>query len=243
VSDILVQVDHVHKVIRGQEIIHDLNLRVRRGRIVALCGGNGAGKSTVLRMLAGIIRPTTGSITIGGLRWETHRRQYAEQIGYMPDDYRFTQGLTALETMAFWAGLKGLPKSRAREALAEVGLDHTGKKPVTSFSKGMRQRMLFAQAMLAKPPLVLMDEPTNGLDPFWMDTFVRLVRDAADAGQTFVFSTHQWQIADALADDMVFLQNGRVELEGTAEDIRSRLGSTGLHDVFAKWFGIARARG
>ncbi len=165
-TDPLVRFEAVHKVFKGKTVIGEVHLQAGRGEVVALCGGNGAGKSTLIRMLAGILRPTRGTITVDGLRWEDDRKRYAQQIGYMPDDYRFSAGLTALETMLFWARLRGLGKKEARELLARVGLEDTGTKPVASFSKGMRQRVLFAQVLLAKPPLIVMDEPTNGLIRF-----------------------------------------------------------------------------
>ncbi|WP_019535243.1 heme ABC exporter ATP-binding protein CcmA [Paenibacillus ginsengihumi] len=237
-ADHLVRFDAVHKAFQGKTVIGEVHLHVGQGEVVALCGGNGAGKSTLLRMLAGILRPTSGTIAVNGLRWEDDRRRYARQIGYMPDDYRFSPGLTALETMLFWARLRGLGKERARDALAQVGLADTGSKPVASFSKGMRQRVLFAQALLAKPPLIVMDEPTNGLDPYWMESFVKLVRQAAAAGQTVLFSTHQLQIAEALSDRIVFLRDGGVVLDGKKADIRRRFGAAGLQQAFGELFGI-----
>nr|WP_306812696.1 ABC transporter ATP-binding protein [Paenibacillus soyae] len=224
---------------KRQTVIEGLRLNIRQGSIVALCGGNGAGKSTILKMIAGILQPDSGTITIGGVSWRGERRRYAELIGYMPDDFRFSPGLTAFETLSFWASLRGLPKSTAQEALERVGLADTGSKPVASFSKGMRQRVLFAQAILAKPPLVLMDEPTNGLDPYWIDTFVRQVKELSAAGQTVIFSTHQLQVAEALADHIALLRGGRIELEGDATEIRQRLGAAGLQAAFSEWFGIS----
>lgn len=231
-----VRLEGIKKQIKGQVIINLLDLHVMQGQIVALFGGNGAGKSTILRMIAGISQPDSGSITVGGIQWKEDRRRYARQVGYMPDDLRFGQGLTAYETLAFWASLRGLPKARAREALEEVGLEDTGKKPVASFSKGMRQRVLLAQVLLARPPLIIMDEPTNGLDPYWLDTFVRIVRETAANGQTVIFSTHQLQMAEKLADRIAFLKGGRIELQGTTADIRKKLGAHGLEDAFAGWF-------
>jgi len=238
VDDGLVRFDAVHKAFKGKTVIGEIHLQVGRGEVTALCGGNGAGKSTLLRLLAGILRPTSGTITVNGLSWQEDRRQFARQIGYMPDDYRFSPGLTAMETMLFWARLRGLGKERAREALSLVGLSDTGSKPVVSFSKGMRQRVLFAQALLAKPPLMIMDEPTNGLDPYWMETFVKLVRQAAADGQTVLFSTHQLQIAEALADRIVFLRDGSVVLDGKKTDIRQKFGAAGLQEAFGELFGI-----
>lgn len=232
------QLTKLRKSFKGERIIDELSLQAEPGQIIALCGGNGAGKSTILRMIAGILQPDKGEIRIGGLRWQEDRKRYARQIGYMPDDYRFSPGLTARETMAFWAGLKDVPRSSVDAALAAVGLEETGRKPVASFSKGMRQRILFAQALLARPPLILMDEPTNGLDPYWMESFIQLVRQAGESGQTVLFSTHQLQIAEALADRILFLRHGRIELEGSSAEIRSQLGVAGFQEAFSSLFGI-----
>ncbi|MCU6712007.1 ABC transporter ATP-binding protein [Paenibacillus sp. J5C_2022] len=240
-SEAFVTIDGIGKTIKKQPVIKDFSLSMNKGQIVALCGGNGAGKSTVLRMVAGIMQPDCGSIRIGGLAWRQDRIRYAEQIGYMPDDYRFSSGMTAMETMTFWAKLKGLSKQSAIERLQQVGLQETGSKPVTSFSKGMRQRVLYAQAQLARPPLLLMDEPTNGLDPYWMDEFVRLVRQAAGQGQTVLFSTHQLQIAASAADRIVFLNEGAVALDGTAEEIREQLGTSEWMPAFSSLYSGADA--
>lgn len=235
-SEKIVKMQGVHKRYKDQTVVEDFHLTAEAGRIIALCGGNGAGKSTILRMLAGIIQPTRGEIAVCGIRWRDDRAAYARQIGYMPDDYRFSGGLTALETLGFWAKLKGLDLQAARAALAEAGLEDTGKKPVSSFSKGMRQRLMFAQAMLAHPPLVILDEPTNGLDPHWLERFVDLVRDAAGRGQTVLLSTHQLGIAEAVADEIYFLQNGVVKMSGTPAKIRKQLGTSGLGEAYAQMF-------
>ena len=233
--------EHVRKAMRRQEVIRDFTLRAEAGQVIALLGGNGAGKSTILRLIAGILRPDAGEIRVGGLRWKDDRLAYAGRIGYMPDDYRFPGGLTAMETMAFWAKLRGLPRSRAAEALAEVGLSDTEKKPVASFSKGMRQRVLFAQALLARPPLVLLDEPTNGLDPYWMESFIRLVREAAGRGQTVLFSTHQLEIAEAAADRIVFLRDGMAVFDSGA-DGHGANGEETLREAFMRMYGIPLRR-
>lgn len=234
----IVEIADVSKVIRKQTIVDAVNLNVMPGQIVALCGANGAGKSTLIRMLVGILQPTRGEIRISGLTWKRNRRDYAGQIGYMPDDYRFANGLSARETLSFWAAMRGLPQTRADEVLAEVGLAEAGKKPVASFSKGMRQRVLFAQSLLARPPLLVLDEPTNGLDPYWMEAFVHLVKKAKANGSTVIFSTHQIQIAESLADRAVFMNQGRVILDESMEKIRQEQVGGGLHGVFAKVLGI-----
>jgi len=243
VADAFVHIEGIQKSIKKQPIIQQFSLRGQKGEVIALCGGNGAGKSTILRMIAGINQPDKGEIAVGGIRWRDNRKLYAEQIGYMPDDYRFSPGLTALETLRFWAKLRGLDHARAAEALAEVGLEGAAGRPVSSFSKGMKQRVVFAQALLAHPPLIIMDEPTNGLDPYWMESFIALVRRAAASGQTVIFSTHQLEIAEALADRVVFVQGGAAAFDGSVEQLKQEHGPDALQHAFAGLFGIKRDKG
>jgi Cu-processing system ATP-binding protein len=232
----MVQVTDLTKKIKKQSLVEDIGFNVSAGSILALCGGNGAGKSTVLRMIAGILQPTSGEITVNGLRWNEQRKRFAEQIGYMPDDYQFNQGLTAEEVLSFWAALRRVPKRRVTEVLALVGLEEKRKSLVNTFSKGMRQRVLFAQALLGKPPLLIMDEPTNGLDPFWMNEFAGLLQGIRQEGHTVIFSTHQLEIADGVADRIVFLSKGRMVGEGSTQNIREQYGS--LYEAFNHSLGL-----
>lgn len=222
----------VGKRIKTQQIVEGIDFELEQGRIAALCGGNGAGKSTVLRMIAGIARPTTGEIYVNGQTWKNDRRAFSTQIGYMPDDYRFSPGLTALEALTFWAALRNVEQARVTEALQLVGLEGKKQCKVTTFSKGMRQRLLFAQAILAKPPLLIMDEPTNGLDPHWMDEFVSLLRLIRENGQAVLFSTHQLEVAEETADKVVFMNAGRCRGADTVANYRSRYGTPALYAAF-----------
>ncbi|MGV2882865.1 heme ABC exporter ATP-binding protein CcmA [Paenibacillus taichungensis] len=226
----------LYKSIKKQQIVEDISFRVSSGHVLALCGGNGAGKSTVLRMLAGILQPTSGEIIVNKMRWSKERKRYSEQIGYMPDDYHFNHGLTAEEVLQFWAALRNVSKERVTEVLTMVGLADQKKKRVTTFSKGMRQRVLFAQALLSKPPLLIMDEPTNGLDPFWMQEFANLIKQIKEEGHMVVFSTHQLEIADDVADQIVFMNQGRNVGDGSTEEFRQQFGS--LHAAFHYSLGL-----
>ncbi|MEX2462499.1 MAG: heme ABC exporter ATP-binding protein CcmA [Paenibacillaceae bacterium] len=236
-DETVLRMSDVRKEIDKKEIIHPIHLQVKRGQVLALCGGNGAGKSTILRMIAGILHPTSGTIDVNGVKWKENRNAYSEQIGYMPDEYMFGQGLSAEETLSFWASLRKVSRERVKETLQIVGLTEVKRKPVTSFSKGMRQRLLFAQALLAKPPLLIMDEPTNGLDPYWIDSFVELVRYAKREGHAVIFSTHQLQVAESVADHVVFLKDGRIAQEGSMESFDQAYGTNGLQAAFANLFG------
>ncbi|MEI7024196.1 ABC transporter ATP-binding protein [Paenibacillus sp. y28] len=241
-AESVLQLSRVRKEIQKQTIIHDVSMQLGRGEVLALCGGNGAGKSTILRMIVGIMQPTQGTIEVNGLQWGKNRRGYVEQIGYMPDDYLFGQGLSAQETLQFWASLRQISRSRVLEVLDIVGLTAVRGKPVQSFSKGMRQRLLFAQALLARPPLLVMDEPTNGLDPYWMDSFVNLVRFAKQEGHAVIFSTHQLQVAEAVADTVVFLKEGAIAQEGPTAMFQEKYGPFGLQAAFSELFGFQAAQ-
>lgn len=229
----VLEVDQVGKTIGRTTLLEPCSLLAARGEIIALCGGNGAGKSTLIRMIAGISLPSQGTIRLRGATWSENRAAYAESIGYMPDEFQFGSALTAGETLRFYASLRGVPDSTVHELLMRVGLKDVQKRKVSTFSKGMRQRLLFAQAMLAKPALLLLDEPTNGLDPFWMEEFGRLIRAAAATGQTVVFSTHQLNIAEAYADRALFMDAGVVRYEGEVRELaRAYQDQGGLYGAF-----------
>lgn len=233
------RLEQVTKVMQNQTILQPVDLTLKRGRILALCGGNGAGKSTLLRMIAGISKPSKGRVRVAGLEWKQDRKAYANRIGYMPDDFQFGNALSAQETLLFYASLRGVPRQRAMQLLRAVGLEQVLHKPVSAFSKGMRQRLLFAQSMLAKPPLLVLDEPTNGLDPYWTEAFAELVKKARSEGQSVVFSTHQLNVAEEVADQVVFLDEGHVRFCGEVSHLQRKFGMNGLGRAFAFFVGRA----
>lgn len=224
----------VSKTIGKQQVVAPFDLDLGQGQVLALCGGNGAGKSTIIRMIVGLSEPSTGTVEVGGVQWKRDRKTYAETIGYMPDDFNFGATLTAWETIRFYASLKGVNEARALETLKIVDLAEVRHKKVAAFSKGMRQRLLFAQALLAKPPLLVMDEPTNGLDPYWTSTFAKLVLQLKADGHTIVFSTHQLDVAAEAADEAIFLNQGHILSRGSVDGYISTHGEHGLNHVFAQ---------
>ncbi|ASS76758.1 ABC transporter ATP-binding protein [Tumebacillus algifaecis] len=227
------EVENVSKTIKGKTLLHPLSFALSEGKVLALCGGNGAGKSTLLKMIAGISRPTTGTIRLMNIEPERDRTAYAERLGFMPDDFQFSVGLSAWDTLQFYAGLRGVGKRRVAEVLERVGLTAARNQSVTSFSKGMRQRLLFAQSLLAEPALLVLDEPTNGLDPFWMESFIHLLQEIKQAKQTVIFSTHQLDVATAAADEVLFLNGGKAISQGSVASYLQQYPVHGLTDAFA----------
>lgn len=241
-GDVL-ELHHIRKDIRGRTIVHPFDYRLPKGNVLALCGGNGAGKSTILRMIAGISGITSGVIKLCGRTWREDRRAYSSSMGYMPDDFQFGQSLTAGETLEFYAALRGKEATgRIGPILEEVGLTDVKGKKVSSFSKGMRQRLLFAQALLGEPELLVLDEPTNGLDPYWLQAFVELVNKRKQRGQSVVFSTHHLEAAELSADHVILLHEGRVRQAGPIGEFRDRFGERGLQAAFNYHLMESRAR-
>lgn len=187
-----------------------ISLNASRGEIIALCGGNGAGKSTLIKILAGLFPPSSGAVAYKGVSLSSNWEQYAHWIGYMPDDFQFPSMLSVKEWLSFFASLRRISPEQIMEKLIMVGLEEKQHAKCTSLSKGMRQRLLFAQACLANPDILLLDEPTNGLDPFWIASFSNMLNDLRQEQKIIVFSTHQLNIAVEVADIILFMHEGHV---------------------------------
>lgn len=213
-NNLAVDIKHLSKSIKKKQLIMPLDYQLSSGKILALCGGNGAGKSTLIRLITGLMKPTTGQVTINGFTRKEDNKQFLKQFGYMPDEFQFQKSMTTKETMNFYSKIKNISKTRYEEVLVEVGLHHRLNEKVGNFSKGMNQRLLLAQALLANPRLLILDEPTNGLDPYWVNQFCELMINAKEKGQTIIFSTHDLHVAEKVADEVMFLGNGKVMSKG-----------------------------
>jgi ABC-type multidrug transport system ATPase subunit len=183
-----------------------------RGAIVGLLGPNGAGKSTLLAMLATLLRPSGGTISYGTVDGNTASSELRARIGVLGHDLFLYPELTARENLAFFAGLYGLPHadSVARAALERAGLADRGDDLVSSFSRGMRQRVALERALLHQPRLVLLDEPFTGLDEASTGALVARLRQLRDGGGVIVLATHDLDLSEGLLDQAVFLRDGRM---------------------------------
>lgn len=202
--------------------IDNVSFTLREGRIIALAGGNGAGKSTLIRLLIGEEKPDQGE-----LKWATH-----PSIRYMPDDVNFPPTLTALEILQLLAGLKKISSSEIDRVLKRVGLWEYRKQRVRQFSKGMRQRINLAQALLGDEQLLILDEPTNGLDIRWIAELKTILQEQKDCGKTILFSTHLLSFAEELADDVLLLHEGHVLKHGNIESVLKDTKTLHLEELF-----------
>jgi ABC-2 type transport system ATP-binding protein len=203
--------------------LKSLNLNVEAGETFGFLGPNGAGKTTTLKLLMGIIFPTSGSATILGqdfLDPEIKRR-----VGFLPEQPYFYDYLSAPELLDYYARLSGVPatvrKQRIGELLGQVGLSDVGNKQLRKFSKGMLQRVGIAQAIIHDPEVVFLDEPMSGLDPVGRHEVRELIQSLKDRGKTIFFSTHILSDAEALCDRVAVIHKGELRGVGVVNDFRS----------------------
>ena len=198
-----------------------VDLKVPSGQLFGLIGHNGAGKSTLFKLVLGLITPSQGEIFVNGIAVDGPSFRAARRvIGYLPENLVLYDNLSGLETLEFFAQLKGAPKSQCAPLLARVGLDAAARRPVREYSKGMRQRLGFAQTLLGNPQLLLLDEPTTGLDPSAIRDFYEQLGTLRAQGVTIVISSHVLAELQERVDALAMLGNGRIQAQGTVAALR-----------------------
>ena len=195
----------------AQEAVADVSLHLRAGEVYGLLGPNGAGKSTTLKMICGMLRPSEGQILLAGREW---RREDLYAIGSLIEEAPLYPNLTARENLRVRTTLLGLPESRVDEALEAVGLTDTGRKRAGQFSMGMKQRLGIAIALLNDPALLILDEPTNGLDPFGIQALRELIASFPAQGITVVLSSHILAEVAQVVDEVGIIAGGRLLFQG-----------------------------
>ena len=225
-------IDRLTKQYGAKIAVDRISLRLQPG-VYGLLGANGAGKTTLMRMLCGILRPTGGSVSLDGMDVSTE--QYRACLGYLPQDFGYYPSFTGEEFLLYLAALKGLGKQEARRRTAEllrlVGLESTAKKKVKTYSGGMKQRLSIAQALLGDPKLLVLDEPTAGLDPKERVRFRNLI---AELGKDSIvlLSTHIVSDVEHIADVILMMKDGQLIYQGTRQDVPE-----GLEEFYLKEFG------
>jgi ABC-2 type transport system ATP-binding protein len=218
--------DDVTKRFGDFTAVDRLSFAVPEGGVFGFLGGNGAGKTTSLRMTLDILRPTSGRIEVLGT---PPSREHAAQIGFLPEERGLYRNMTVLDTVVYFARLKGMSAAAARKAalalLERLDLADRVKTRVGKLSKGLAQKVQLATALVNSPRLVLLDEPFSGLDPVNQGVLEDVIRDLASSGSTVIFSTHVMQHAERLCDRLLLLARGRKVFEGTQDEARDALPS------------------
>jgi len=235
----VIELTHVTKRYGTKPAVEDLSLHVGAGELFAFLGPNGAGKTTTIKMLCGLLFPTSGAVRVGGFDIQRDGDQARQLISYVPDQPFLYEKLTGREFLQFIADLYGMPRDRAAERMQTVidlfALDEFVDDLTERYSHGMRQRTVFAAALVHEPKVLIVDEPTVGLDPKSIRLLKDLLRAEANRGTTVFLSTHSLDIAQELADRIGIVERGRLIGCGTLATLRKQVSLDGsLEDVFLK---------
>jgi len=210
-SNMILTTNNLTKIYQGQKAVDRLSLSIPENTVYGLLGPNGAGKSTTLKMITGIAKPSKGEILYKGKPWQ---RSDLSEIGELIESAPLYGNLTAHENLLVRTTASGLPKTRIEEVLCIVGLTDTGKKKARQFSMGMKQRLGIALALLNNPKLLILDEPTNGLDPLGIQSLRELIRSFPAQGITVILSSHILSEVENTVDEIGIIANGRLGYQG-----------------------------
>jgi sodium transport system ATP-binding protein len=234
----MIEFDGLSKAYGDAVAVRDLSLAVRPGEVYALLGANGAGKTTALRCLATLLRPTAGTARIEGFDAVSQPLEVRRRLGFLAASMGLYARLTPRETLAYFASLHGIEGARAQAAVEEgvetFGLAAFADRQCGRLSTGQRQRVSIARAVVHDPPALVLDEPTLGLDVLSGEAIHRFVERARERGRAVIFSTHQMSEVELLADRVGVIAGGRLVAEGTAEEIVARTGERTLARAFLR---------
>ena len=228
-----VKIERVSRRFGDVTAVEDLTLTLGKGEIMGFLGANGAGKTTTIKMLLGLVRPTSGTVEVMG--GDPSDAKVRAKIGYMPEVATYYPYLNARELLAFYGGLCGLDgktiRQRTDELLETVGLAEAAKRPLKTYSKGMLQRAGIAQALLHDPDLLVLDEPFTGLDPLARIHFRELMRRLRNDGKSICFSSHELGETELLCDKVAIMKAGRAVYQGPVRQIAGD-GERNLERIF-----------
>ena len=234
----IITTEQLTKKYKSFVAVNDVTLHIRKGSIYGFLGPNGAGKSTTMKMLLGLTAPTNGSFTIDGKHFPTDRIAILKEVGSFIESPSFYANLTGKENLDIIRRILGLPQSTVDDALELVGLSEFGNRLAKKYSLGMKQRLGRAGALLGRPPILILDEPTNGLDPSGIHEIRNLIKSLPDLYDcTVLISSHMLSEIELIADDIGILNHGRLLFEGSLDDLRQHALQSGfatdnLEDMF-----------
>lgn len=217
----IIATDQLTKKYKNFTSVNNVSLHIRKGSIYGFLGPNGAGKSTTMKMLLGLTAPTKGSFTIDGKHFPCHRLAILKEIGSFIESPSFYANLTGWENLDIIRRILGLPEEAVQDALELVDLTEFGGRLAKKYSLGMKQRLGLAGALLGRPPILILDEPTNGLDPSGIHEIRNLVKSLPDLYDcTILISSHMLSEIELIADDIGILNHGNLLFEGSKDELR-----------------------
>ncbi|MGD0804191.1 MAG: ABC transporter ATP-binding protein [Candidatus Bathyarchaeia archaeon] len=238
---ISIQINGLTKSFSGFLAVNKVSLSVKRGTIFGLLGPNGAGKSTLLRMLCTLLQPTAGSASIEGYDIVKQTNEVRQVLGVVQEKLLLWPALTARENLELFGRLYGMDekilKERVRSLIEEVKLTSVADKLVATYSTGMRQRINIVRALIHEPKVILLDEPTNGLDPQSVRWVRDYIVDLRKRGYTVVLTTHDMKEADELTEELAIMDRGEILAVGRSADLKEKYGVTDIEELFLSLTG------
>jgi ABC-2 type transport system ATP-binding protein len=237
VSDLAIDAKELTRRFGKFTAVNAITFHVEQGEVFGFLGANGAGKTTAMRMLIGLLIPTSGSATVAGYSIATQAEQVRRRIGYMSQRFSLYEDLTVQENITLYGGVYGVSDrditTRTAEILSRIGLEHAGDELVREIPLGWKQQLAFCVALLHRPGIVFLDEPTGGVDPITRRRFWELIYEAASKGTSVLVTTHYLDEAE-YCNRISIMVDGAIAAMGTPASVRNSLGATTLDEVFLR---------
>lgn len=230
-NDITLKISHLCKKYDATTASDDLSFCARRGEIIALLGPNGAGKSTLMNMISGYLAPSSGSIEVLGKNIAEAALFAKENIGFLPEGSPLYPDISVKMFLQYMAELRGAAKERVNEVIEIANISNIVNQKIETLSKGYQRRVGFAQSILSNPPLLLLDEPTDGLDPNQKDYIRKLIVSMAK-DKTIIISTHLLEEAETVCNRIILLDKGKIKADGSLKDILKEAKAANLEEAF-----------
>jgi len=231
----MIEIKNLRKSYGEFEALKGIDIFLEEGEVYALLGSNGAGKTTLIKILTGLLQPSSGTTKIDG-HSARHNKKVRKRFGYMPEHPDLYERLTGEEFLHMMGSLKGIDDGKLYKKIERFSLeleisDHI-QKEMGSYSKGMKQKILFINAVINDPPNLILDEPTNSLDPRFSQDIKSRIEDLASQGKCILMSTHITPVAEDVADKVGIIEQGRLVAEGTVSELKRKTNSNNLEKVF-----------
>lgn len=230
----MIEIRGLYKSYKARPVLKNLSLEVEQGEIYGFLGPNGVGKSTTVHLLTKILEPDNGSIFINGKRINDYGNELYQKIGIVGEHQNLYENLTIKENLDYFASLFKLPLSRVLEILNELDLEQYANVIAKNLSKGLKQRVLIARAILHQPKILFLDEPSSGLDPIASDKIMKNIKNLANNGITVFLTSHFLEEVNELCHRIGFLRDGRIVEEGPIPELIQRHQTRNLKDLFLK---------
>jgi ABC-2 type transport system ATP-binding protein len=234
-SNIVIQTEKLTKKFGDFIAVNEISFEVNKGEIFGFLGANGAGKTTAMRMLCGLSKPTSGKAFIAGFDVYKQTEKIKQSIGYMSQKFSLYEDLTILENIRFFGGIYGLTnaqiKLKSNQLINELGLRQEAKKLVSALPLGWKQKLSFSVALLHNPTIVFLDEPTGGVDPLARRQFWEMIYEAADSGVTIFVTTHYMDEAE-YCNRISIMVDGKIEALDNPQSLKKKFNATSMDDVF-----------